>query len=153
MRLTLRTLLAYLDDTLEPSQARLIGQKVGESPVAQELIDRIKRVTRRRSLANPPPLGDDSTLDPNTVAEYLSDELPPEELSEVEQTCLENDVYLAEVAACHQILTLMLSEPARVPPTARQRMYQLVKGPESIPYRRPPDFAPGPQTAEAPAEG
>ena len=87
MRLTLRTLLAYLDDTLEPSQARLIGQKVGESPVAQELIDRIKRVTRRRSLANPPPLGDDSTLDPNTVAEYLSDELPAEELSEVEQVC------------------------------------------------------------------
>ena len=33
MRLTLRTLLAYLDDTLEPSQARLIGQKVASEEV------------------------------------------------------------------------------------------------------------------------
>ena len=142
MRLTLRTLLAYLDDTLEPAQANLIGQKVAESSVAEELIDRIKRVTRRRSLANPSIVGEDSKLDPNTVAEYLNDELSADELSEVEQICLEQDVYLAEVAACHQILTLMLSEPSRVPPTARQRMYRLVKGRESIPYRRPPVFDP-----------
>ena len=43
MRLTLRTLLAYLDDALEPGQARLIGQKVAESDAAQELIGRIIR--------------------------------------------------------------------------------------------------------------
>ena len=30
MRLTLRTLLAYLDDTLEPSETKMIGQKVAE---------------------------------------------------------------------------------------------------------------------------
>ena len=46
MRLTLRTLLAYLDDTLEPAQARLIGQKMSESEAAQELVARIKQVTR-----------------------------------------------------------------------------------------------------------
>src|SRR5438445_2472405 len=142
MRLTLRTLLAYLDDTLDPAEARLIGEKVAESTVAQELIERIKRVTRRRNLANPPVIGDDTNLDPNTVAEYLNDSLSPDELSAVEQTCLDQDEYLAEVAACHQILTLMLSEPARVPPTARQRMYQLVKGRESIPYKKPPSFNP-----------
>lgn len=140
MRLTLRTLLAYLDDTLDPEQARLIGQKVAESPVAQELIERIKKVTRRRSLANPPVLGDSSRLDPNSVAEYLDSQLGAEELSQVEQTCLDEDVYLAEVAACHQILTLMLSEPTRVPPTARQRMYRLVKGREAIHFRKPPVF-------------
>ena len=33
MRLTLRTLLAYLDDTLDPSEARMIGEKVAESEV------------------------------------------------------------------------------------------------------------------------
>jgi hypothetical protein len=138
MRLTLRTLLAYLDDTLDPAEARAIGQKVAESPVAQELVERIRKVTRRRSLANPALYGDATKLDPNTMAEYLSDKLPPEQVEEVEQICLEQDVYLAEVAACHQILTLMLTEHAHVPPTARQRMYRLVKGRESIPNRRAP---------------
>src|SRR5713226_8583738 len=148
MRLTLRTLLAYLDDTLEPAETKLIGQKVAESTAAQELIERIKKVTRRRSLANPPVFGDESKLDPNTVAAYLSDVLSPEEAAAVEQTCLEHDMYLAEVAACHQILTLMLSEPVRVPPTARQRMYRLVKGRESIPYRKPPAFKPAAEIGE-----
>jgi hypothetical protein len=144
MRLTLRTLLAYLDDTLEPEEAKLIGQKVAESPVALELIERIRKVTRRRSLAPPPALGSESHLDPNTVAEYLDSALPPEELAQVEQKCLEDDVHLAEVAACHQILTLILSEPARVPAPARQRMYRLNRGKESIPYRRPPLTFPAP---------
>lgn len=139
MRLTLRTLLAYLDDTLEPEEAKLIGQKVAESPVALELIERIRKVTRRRSLAPPPALGSESHLDPNTVAEFLDSVLPAEELAQVEQKCLEDDVHLAEVAACHQILTMILSQPASVPAPARQRMYRLVRGRESIPYRRPPE--------------
>ncbi len=137
MRLTLRTLLAYLDDTLPPAEARQIGLKVAENPPAQELIDRIKRVTRRRGLATPPTGTEGSPSDPNTVAEYLSDALPADQVAQFEQTCLESDVHLAEVAACHQILTLVLSEQVRVPPTARKRMYQLVKGRESVPDRRP----------------
>jgi hypothetical protein len=137
MRLTLRTLLAYLDDTLSPAKAREIGLKVAENPQAQELIDRIKRVTRRRGLATPPAGTEGSPSDPNTVAEYLSDTLPADQLAQFEAACLESDVHLAEVAACHQILTLVLSEQVRVPPTARKRMYQLVKGRESIPDRTP----------------
>src|SRR5262249_59570098 len=136
MRLTLRTLLAYLDDTLEPSQAKLIGQKVAESEKAQELIERIKQVTRRRRLAVPPATGPGAKIDPNTVAEYLDNELTPEKLAEVEEVCLASDVHLAEIAACHQILTLVVGEPAKVPPTARQRMYGLIKGRESSPYRK-----------------
>src|SRR4051794_1315273 len=53
LRLTLRTLLAYLDDTLEGDQVKVIGQKVAESDTAQELIARIKQVTRRRRLTTP----------------------------------------------------------------------------------------------------
>lgn len=138
MRLTLRTLLAYLDDTLEPAQAKLIGQKVAESDTAQELVERIKQVTRTRRLTAPPSTGPGGKIDPNTIAEYLDNAVTPEQSAEVEQICLASDVHLAEVAACHQILTLVLGEPPLVPPTAKQRMYGLVKGPEAIPFRKPP---------------
>jgi hypothetical protein len=136
LRLTLRTLLSYLDDTLEPAQAKAIGAKVAESEQARELMDRIKQVTRRRRLMTPPTSGPGG-IDANTIAEYLDNDVSPEQAAEVEQICLASDVHLAEVAACHQILTLVLGEPALVPPSAKQRMYGLVKGPESIPFRKP----------------
>ncbi len=137
MRLTLRTLLAYLDDTLEPAEIKQIGQKVAESDQARELIARIRQITRRRRLTTPPMSGPGAgNFDPNTVAEYLDNELSSEQLAEVEKLCLESDVHLAEIATCHQILTLVLGEPALVPPTARERMYGLVQGKESIPFRK-----------------
>jgi hypothetical protein len=136
MRLTLRTLLAYLDDTLEPAQAKLIGQKIAESSTAQELIARIKDVVRRRRLTTPAETAPGSKGDANTIAEYIDSTLPPEKLAEVEEQCLGSDVHLAEIAACHQILTVILSKPALVPPTARQRMYGLIHGREAIPYRK-----------------
>src|SRR5438105_4328474 len=144
MRLTLRTLLAYLDDTLDPAQAREIGEKVAESQVAQELMERIRKVTRRRGLTVPPAAGPER-IDANTVAEYLDNDLPSDRVAEVEELALNSDVHLAEIAACHQILTLVLGEPAHVPPTARERMYGLVTGKESEPHRRasrigPPAF-------------
>ena len=37
MRLTLRTLLAYLDDILEPAQTKEIGNKLAESKFASDL--------------------------------------------------------------------------------------------------------------------
>ncbi len=137
-QLTLRTLLAYIDDTLEPALARQLGAKVAESELARDLIERIKKVTRRRGLKSPSTTGTDGEVsDPNTVAEYLSDTLDGEQVTRLEQTCLESDVHLAEVAACHQILTIILTEPVRVPPQARQRMYALMKPPASVPNRRP----------------
>jgi hypothetical protein len=127
VRLTLRTLLAYLDDMLDPAETKRIGQKVAESDAAQELIARIKQVTRRRRLTTPPATGPNA-FEPNTVADYLDNTLPAEQVAEVEKACLESDVHLAEIAAAHQILTLVLGQPALVPPTAKQRMYVLVDG-------------------------
>jgi hypothetical protein len=136
-KLTLRTLLAYLDDTLEPAVAAQLGAKVAESELAQELIEKIKKVTRRRGLKAPSTNADDDGVsDPNTVAEYLSNTLESEHVTRLEETCLESDAHLAEVAACHQILTMILTEPVRVPPKARERMYKLVPPPASSPTRR-----------------
>src|SRR5262249_17509430 len=125
---------------------------VAESDTAQELITRIKQVTRRRRLTTPPDTGPGAKLDPNTIAEYLDNTLDADQLADVEQICLASDVHLAEMASCHQILTLVLGEPALVPPTAKQRMYALVRGREAIPFRRPP-AADGPDADEPGPEG
>src|SRR5471030_2192233 len=138
IRLTLRTLLAYIDDTLEPDEARVLGKKVAESEEAQKIIERIKQATRRRGLGAPIAVGNnDDDSNPNIVSEYLSDNLSPEQVGELEETCLDSDLHLAEVAACHQILTVVLTDPVRVPPTANQRMYKLVGAPASDPQRKP----------------
>ena len=143
MRLTLRTLLAWLDDTLQPTQVREIGGQVAESPFAQELTERIHRVTRQRRLSVPSSSGPDGT-DPNVVASYLDNDLDPEPVAEYEKQCLTSDVKLAEVASVHQILSL-LGQKVRVPAEAKSRMYQLVKGRETVRER-----SPGVRRAESP---
>ncbi len=138
LRLTLRTLLTYLDDALKhPDDVKGMGEKIAESERARELIDRIQKSIRRRGLSVPPLTGGSKYDDANTVAEYLDNELSADQIEEFERHCLEAESHLADVAACHQILSLVEVEPAHVPPTARQRMYRLVRGRESIPYRKP----------------
>lgn len=131
MRLTLRTLLAYLDDTLAPAEAKEIGAKVAESEAAQELVERIKQVARRRRITTPPNAGP-GKIDPNTIAEYLDSVVSPEQAAEVEQICLASDVHLAEVASCHQILTIVFGEPVDIPEGVHDRMAALAKGKGSV---------------------
>ena len=145
MRLTLRTLLAYLDDILEPAQAKEIGAKLNESSLASSLVSRIREVMRRRRLTAPTLSGPGVGIDPNSVSEYLDNTLPPDGVADVEKICLESDVHLAEVAACHQILTLALGEPVEVPSRTRERMYAL--GPSAAKIAIAP--AMGPATASA----
>jgi hypothetical protein len=47
MRLTLRTLLAYMDDILDPADQEELGHKIESSPFATELIHRSRDAVRR----------------------------------------------------------------------------------------------------------
>lgn len=122
MRLTLRTLLAYLDDRLLPANAKELGQKIAKSPFATELVERIREVKRRRRLAMPDkPV---AMIDANLIAEYLDDQLTPELVARIEKEVLSSDAMLAEVASAHEILGL-LSDPVTVEPRLRDRLYAL----------------------------
>jgi hypothetical protein len=125
MRLTLRTLLSYLDNVLdEPSRAELQRQ-IEASEHASEWVHRTRDVMRRLRLGAPEPGGTGSIDDPNTVAEYLDRTLPEEGVAEFERVCLESDAMLAEVASCHHVLAMFLSEPAEIDPDTRNRLHRL----------------------------
>ncbi len=124
MRLTLRTLLAYLDNILDEPDAEELKSKIDESEVATQLVQRIGQVGQTR-LDAPPIEAEGIGADANSVAEYLDNTLAADDVPDFEQACLEADMHLGEVAACHQILTLVLGEPAEIAPRLRQSIHQL----------------------------
>lgn len=125
MRLTLRTLLAWIDGVLPPAEREELAGKVAESPVAPKLIERIRQAVED---APPPPVGGRSEADdPNAVAEYLDNVLPIEQLEPFERHCLESPAALGEVAACHRILADVARHPESVEPLAGDPRRRLIR--------------------------
>ncbi|MEX2173351.1 MAG: hypothetical protein WD872_03255 [Pirellulaceae bacterium] len=125
MRLTLRTMLAYLDNVLDPNDAEELGRKIQESEFAGGLVQRVRTVTKKVRMSAPKVDGKGMGNDANTVAEYLDSALPQDRVGDFERVCLESDAHLAEVAGCHQILALVLGKPADVSQSLRDKMYGL----------------------------
>jgi hypothetical protein len=125
MRLTLRTLLAWMDRVLAPEDQRDLGEKVATSGVAPRLADRVRAAVAHPRLAAPKPDGHGLADDPNTAAEYLDNVLAADRLEVFERICIESDVHLAEVASCHGILaeiTRGVADDERIDEAARRRL-------------------------------
>lgn len=112
MRLTVRTLLAWLDHVLPPDEQKQMGDKVIASTAAQQLVERIRRVIERPTISAPRLDGKGLAADANSVAEYLDNTLEPDKLEAFERICFESDMHLAEVAACHNLLAGAAADPA-----------------------------------------
>lgn len=125
MRLTLRTMLAYMDEQLDPPQMEEIGSKIRESGVATGMIDRIRASTRKHRMEAPKLDGRGIGKDANSVSEYLDNVLDKDEIPELEQLCLNSDMHLAEVAACHQILSQLPNVEFEIDHRLRDQIYDI----------------------------
>jgi hypothetical protein len=130
MRLTLRTLLAWLDHILPPDEQKELGDKVIGSTASQRLLERIRKVVEWPTISAPRIDAKGLAADANSVAEYLTNTLDPEQLESFERICLESDMHLAEVAACHNLLATAEADPKvfePLDPRGRERILAAVK--------------------------
>jgi|GEM_PF-1074747 len=125
MRLTLRTLLAHLDNALEADDNASIAAKLRESEFAASLVKRIANSIANDRIGAASPTATSTADDANRIGEYLDSVLSSEQVAEIERICLESESHLAEVAACHQVLSIVLGNKADVPPSLRSRIYEL----------------------------
>ncbi len=137
MRLTLRNMLAYLNNIIEdPADIEEMRTKIEESEFATGLVHRIRSATSRQRLGAPSLEGRGIGLDANSVAEYLDNELPPDRIPDLEKICVESDVHLAEVAACYQILAIYMKASVEVDREVRDRICAISASGEMPPRDR-----------------
>lgn len=114
MRLTLRTLLAFRDEILEPADSLELGKKIRENEYPTSLMARIDTGLRSHADEEAIGRGDDSMPDANREAEYLDNVMELDDVAPFEMSVLESDAFLVELASCHSILATFLRKPAEV---------------------------------------
>ena len=125
MRLSLKTILAYSDQLFDTEYRLSVEKRIGEEGMAGYLVDRIRSVVCNPGISVPGRHGDKEELSGNLVAAYLDGQLSDSEQSQFETICLRSDIYLAEVACTHQILTTILGQPAKLNRDCRLRLYAI----------------------------
>lgn len=116
MRLTVRTLLAWIDDVLGPVEHGELAHKVAASPVARPLVERIQAAVASPAISAPAAAGRGLADDPNTAAEFLDNVLDADRLAAFERVCIESDLHLADVAGCHRVLAELHRDAAALEP-------------------------------------
>ncbi len=126
MRLTLRTLLAYRDRVLSDTDTESLRNRIAQTPRAANLLQRIDSIMQRSNLL-PPKLKAEGLLeDANSVAAYLDDSMPVEQIAEFERLCIEGpDAHLAEVGHCHKLLADAMSAEVLIPPSLKETVIGL----------------------------
>lgn len=128
MRLTLRNLLRFLDQTnLRTIERSRLEQLVDESEKAEAWIKRIETLKQNRDTVA---LAIESQDPPvNRVAAYLDSTMGEQATVEFEKSMLSSDTLLAEVASCHEIREALRSHsnPA-IPILLRQSAYDIGRG-------------------------
>ncbi len=125
MRLTLRNLLRFLDQTdLRPVERSRLEQLVEQSEKADAWINRIDQLKRSADVL--PPAVDCDQQPLRQVAAYLDCTMGEEDTVEFEQSMLSCDEWLSEVACCHEIREALRSEDrVPIPILLRQSVYDM----------------------------
>lgn len=129
MRLTLRTLLGWVDGVLPAEEHSAIGEMVAGSRRATRLAEQIREGAACGSTDVPLTGGPAIADDANRVAEYLDNTLLSEHLRAFERLCIESRPHLEEVATCHGILAEISRTPklARMPRDQRSVLRQRIQ--------------------------
>lgn len=155
MRLTLRTLIAYLDDALPEEEGKELAAQIEQSEPAKDLMERRRSALSKLRLGAADPQAATGDFDPNTVAEYLDNTLAADRVTRFEKTCFESEEMFAEVCGVHQVISYS-GPTAEMDGVLRKRLYRLSGGDDA---RRPtadlpefPSYIAHPQPATPRAE-
>lgn len=144
MRLTMRTLLNWINHNLSEEDAALVALKVEESELAKALKNQIEEVMQRPRLVAPAVIDGTPLGNANSSAEYLDNAMDSSMTVEYEKFCIHSDVILGEVAACHQILSEVLNQTLEISPEFRTRLCSLHKYVDTDGDYSIPTFLPSP---------